>query len=97
MFSKKQKYNLLLKSINKLNESLNRKNILELSELLGNKKELIKRNLISGIFKGLGVGIGYYLLTAILFLILQKIVKLNIPVIGSYLADLMELAQNYRK
>ena len=95
MFLRRKKYNLLTKSIDKLNSILNRKNILELYELLGNRKELLKRNLLSGIFKGIGVGIGFYLLTAVLFLILQKIVKLNIPVIGQYLADLLELAQNY--
>ena len=97
MFVRKKKYNLLVQSIDKLNKSLDRKNILELSELLGNRKELLKRNLLSGISKGIGVGIGFYLLTAMLFLILQKIVKLNIPIIGQYLADLMEFAQDYRK
>jgi len=97
MFVKRKNYNLLIKSIEKLNKTLTRKNILELSELLGNKKELLKRNLLSGISKGIGVGIGFYLLTAVLFLILQKIVKLNIPIIGQYFADLLEVAQNYRK
>ena len=97
MFIRKQKYNLLEKSIDKLNSILNRKNILELYELLGNRKELLKRNLLSGIYKGIGAGIGFYLLTAILFFILQKIVKLNIPIIGQYLSDLLEVAQNYKK
>ena len=97
MFVKKSKYNLLTKSIENLNKTLTKNNIIELSELLGNKKELFKRNLISGISKGIGIGIGFYILTAVLILILQKIVKLNIPVIGKYLADLMEIAQNYRK
>lgn len=97
MFFRKKKYNLLIKSMDRLNSMLNRKNILELYELLGNRKELLKRNLLSGIYKGIGVGIGFYLLTTLLFFILQKIVKLNIPIIGQYLADLLELAENYRK
>ena len=97
MFIKKKIYYLLNKNIENLNQTLTKNQFLELMELLGNKKEILKRNLISGMAKCICICIGFYLLTAVLILILQKIVKLNIPIIGQYLADLMEIAQNYRK
>ena len=97
MFYKKNIYYLLNKNIEKLNNTLSKNNFIDLVELLGSKKEIIKRNLLSGISKGIGAGIGFYLLTALLVFILQKIVKLNIPIIGQYIADLMEIAENYRR
>ena len=68
--------------------------IIDLAELLGNRKEMIIRNLIAGISKGIGIGIGVTIITAIIVYILQKIVKLNIPIIGEYISDIVEIVQN---
>ena len=96
MFIKKEKYNLLEKQINKLNDTLQKSNIQEFLYLLGNTKELIKRNLISGIFRGIGIGIGVTVITAILVFIMQRIVTLNIPVIGEYISDIVEIVEKSR-
>ena len=99
MFLKKEKMqqiNLLDKSINKLNKMLQEGNFVELTYLLGNKKEIMIRNLIAGIFRGVGIGIGVTIITAILVFLLQKIVKLNIPIIGEYIADIVEIVERGR-
>ena len=44
----------------------------------------------------MGIGIGVTIITAILILILQKIVALNIPVIGEYIADIVDIVQKSR-
>mgnify|MGYP007007823425 CR=1 FL=1 len=69
---------------------------LDLVELLGDRKKLFIRNFSSGIFKGIGIGIGVTLITAILLILLQKIVALNIPVIGEFIADIVDIVQNNR-
>ena len=71
-------------------------NFVELTYLLGNRKEIIIRNLIAGIFRGVGIGIGVTIITAILVFLLQKIVKLNIPIIGEYIADIVEIVERGR-
>ena len=96
MFIKKKKYNILEKSISELNKTLQEGNFLEISYILGNKKEMLKRNLIAGIFRGVGIGIGVTIITAILIILLQKIVSLNIPVIGEYIADIVDIVQRSR-
>ena len=96
MFIKKEKYNLLEKQILKLNDTLQKNNIQEISYILGNKKEIIKRNLISGIFRGIGIGIGVTVITAILVFIMQRIVTLNIPIIGEYISDIVEIVEKSR-
>ena len=96
MFIKKKKFNLLEKAINELNKTLLEGNFVELTYLIGNKKEMIIRNFIAGIFRGVGIGIGVTIITAILVIILQKIVTLNIPIIGEYIADIVEIVQRSR-
>lgn len=83
----------LEKNIENLNNNLTKNNILELSEIIGNWKKLIWRNFISGIAKGVGIGIGFSIVTAIIIIILQRIITLNIPVISKYIADIIEIVQ----
>ncbi len=93
---KKRKENILIKKLDELNESLTKSNILEITTLIGNRKELLIRNFIAGISRGVGIGIGVTVITAILIIILQKIVTLNIPVIGEYVADIVDIVQKSR-
>ena len=96
MWLKKKKYNILEESIEKLNKILEKGNIIELSYLLGSKKQMLIRNLVGGIFRGVGIGIGVTIITAVLVFVLQKIVTLNIPVIGEYIADIVEIVERSR-
>ena len=87
----KDKESILIDQIDNLNRNLLKSNIIEISQLLGNRKKLLVINLISGISRGIGIGIGVTLITAILVWILQKIVTLNVPVIGEYVSDIVEI------
>lgn len=93
---KKKEY-ILLKELNRKIDDINhlmiKNHFLDLAELLGNRKQLFLRNLGSGIAKGIGIGIGVTVITAILVIILQKIVTLNIPVIGEYIADIVDIVE----
>lgn len=97
MFISEELFDKLMKNIDNLNYNLTKNNLIDLSELLGNRKELLIRNLISGIAKGIGIGIGVTILTAIIIILLQNIVKLNIPVIGEYITDIVEIVESNRK
>ncbi len=96
MFKKNKLEKLLIRKLENINFILSKNNVLELVELLGNKKQLFIRNFMTGIAKGIGIGIGVTILTAILLIILQKIVTLNIPLIGDYIADIVEIVENSR-
>lgn len=93
MFYKSKKLENL---INKLITILQESNLMEWSYILGSKKEIIKRNILAGIFRGVGIGIGVTIITAILVILLQKIVTLNIPIIGEYIADIVEIVEKSR-
>lgn len=91
LFNKK-----LDKKIDELNNNFAKSNLVEISYILGNKLEIAKRNLLAGILRGVGIGIGFTLITAIILLILQKIVLLNIPVIGEYIGDIIDIIEKTR-
>ena len=84
------------KKIDMINEILQNSNIIELSNIVGSKKEILKRNLIAGIARGVGIGIGVTVVTAIIILILRRLIMLNIPVIGDYIADIVEIVERSR-
>lgn len=47
MFIKKNKIDRLIEKVDKLNYQLTKNNLIELSEIMGNRRELLKRNLIA--------------------------------------------------
>lgn len=83
----------LSKGIDKLNRILEEKNMQELIAILGSKREIAKRNFYAGISRGVGIGIGVTIITAILIIVLQRIVTLNIPIIGEYIAQIVEIVE----
>jgi len=96
MFKRKKEENLLLNQIDNLNKRLLESGLLDIAQLLGNRKRLLITNLIAGITRGVGIGIGVTIITALLIMVLRKIVTLNIPVIGDYIADIVEIVQKSR-
>ena len=94
MFKMKKVLNSNLERVLSL---LEKSNIEQIIYLLGNKKEIAKRNLIAGIFRGIGIGIGVTIITAIIIYFLQKLVKLNLPIIGKYIYDIVEIVEELNK
>jgi len=88
---------MFLKGINRkidaINQKLEKLNILEWSYIMGNKKEIIKRNILAGIFRGVGIGIGVTVVSAVIIYFLRKIIMLNIPIIGDYISDIVSIVQ----
>ena len=91
LFNKK-----LDKKIDQLNNNFEKANLEEISYILGSKLEIVKRNLLAGILRGIGIGIGFTIITAIILMILRKIVMLNIPVIGEYIGDIVDIIEKSR-
>lgn len=92
-FNKKKEFN---KKIEKLADTLEKSNLSELAYLVGNKKQIIFRNFLAGISRGVGIGIGVTIITAILVMLLRHIVALNIPIIGEYISDIVEIVEKSR-
>ncbi|MBO5349012.1 MAG: hypothetical protein J6A89_04245 [Clostridia bacterium] len=93
MSKKSDREEELISKIDIINKYIMKNNFIELSEILGNTKKMLLRNFFSGISKGIGIGIGFTILTAILVYFLQRLVRLNIPVIGEYITDIVDIVE----
>jgi len=89
----RQEISILQKSIDKLMDFFEKREVHNLIYTSGSKKEIFRRNLLAGIARGIGGGIGFTVITAIIIYLLQKIVRLNIPIIGEYINDIIEIVQ----
>ena len=97
MFGNKKREKKLLSQIDKLNKKLLEGNFTDMVALLGDRKKLFFTNLTAGISRGIGIGIGVTVITALLVFTLQKIVTLNIPVIGEYISDIVDIVEKQYK
>lgn len=83
----------LEKKLDKLSIYMEKMKLAEYIELLNNPRKLIFINFIAGISRGFGMAVGFTLLGAIAFLILQRLVGLNLPLVGDFIAELLKYVQ----
>ncbi|MEW5954061.1 MAG: DUF5665 domain-containing protein [Bacillota bacterium] len=63
----------------------------EYVDLINNPWRLLYINFISGVSRGFGIAVGFAILGAIIILVMQRLVTLNLPVIGGFIADIVEI------
>jgi hypothetical protein len=82
--------------IDKLNSSLENFNERQFAYMLGSRKEIFRRNLLAGIARGLGMTIGLAIVTAVAIYVLQKVLTLNLPLIGDYIVEILDIVEKKR-
>lgn len=96
LFFRKKKAQIIENELINISAKLESIKINEYVALMGDTKKLLWKNFISGISKGIGIAIGISILGAILLVILKNIVALNLPVIGKFISDLIEIIESHR-
>ena len=74
---------------------IERSRIRDYMMLTDSKRRLFIINFVAGLGKGFGQAIGFTLLAAVAFFILSRWV--NLPIVGEYIAELINIIDNYRK
>lgn len=65
-------------------------------EMMGKPRRWFFLNIWGGIGRGIGMAIGFTILGAVLFLILQQLVMLNLPIISEFIAEILDLVEGFR-
>jgi len=60
---------------------------------LEDRKKLFRRHLLLGIARGVGMGIGFTIVSALLVVVIRRLAEHNLPLIGELLAQLAALMQ----
>ena len=89
----KDRESALERQVDRLLLSLERMQLREYVEYVTNRKRLLWSSLISGIARGFGFAVGFSILGAVVVVLLRYIVVENIPVIGSFLAEVIYAVQ----
>lgn len=80
-------------AVEKLNKYFERVNFGAYVQLLQRPWQIIWLNFIGGLARGVGIGLGFTVLAALLIIILQKLSVLNLPIVGTYIADVVRIVQ----
>ncbi len=84
----------LERKIEELGLAMEKMKLAEYIELLRQPTRLLYLNFLAGIARGLGMAIGFALLGALLIYILRRLAILNLPLIGSFIAELVKIVQS---
>ena len=84
-----------MNSINsKLSEILSKMEKAQIGEyvqLINNPRRMLFINFISGLARGLGLAIGFFILGAIMVWLLGRLAVWNIPVVGDYITEIVKI------
>ena len=83
----------LSQKIDELSIRIEKLNLAEYLEILRNPRRLLYVNFLGGIARGFGTAIGFTLLGAFVIYILQRMVILRLPIIGTFIADIIRIVQ----
>lgn len=79
--------------LSKLVGHLESMRVAEYMELLEKPARLILTNFVAGIARGLGIAIGATLVFALMLEGMRRLIMLNIPGIGSFIADVVRIVE----
>ncbi len=97
MLDRKDKYRILAKKLDRIALSMERAKLNEYVNYLDNPKKMFFANFIAGLARGFGASVGFTLLAAVIIYILQGVVKLNLPIIGEFISDIVNIVNSNLK
>ncbi len=85
------------KRLNELSLMLEKLKLADYLKHLNNTKRMVWVNFLGGLARGFGVAVGFTLLGALVIYLLQESFLNNLPVIGEFIADIVEIASERLK
>ncbi|OGO78365.1 MAG: hypothetical protein A2Y23_08240 [Clostridiales bacterium GWB2_37_7] len=62
--------------------------------MMSKPKAMIFNNFLAGLARGFGMAIGFTILGALVLYLLRQAVLLNIPIIGSFISEIVKIVQD---
>lgn len=75
-------------------ERFEKVNLAELAELYREPRRMLLLSFVSGIFRGFGIAVGFTLVGALFLTLLLRLARLNLPVIGEFIAEMAQIVQS---
>lgn len=84
----------MVRHLEKLVAHLESMNIAGYMELLQKPMRLIMTNFVAGLARGLGIALGASLIFALTIEAMRRLIMLNIPGIGGFIAEVMRIVEH---
>jgi hypothetical protein len=83
----------LTKRLERLSVDMEKAELSEYVNLMHRPWQLIWRNFISGLSRGVGIALGFTFFAATIVYLLQFLGALNLPIVGGYIANIVRIVQ----
>lgn len=94
MFGYKTVYRLLNRKLDQIAFDMEKTKIKEYVEYLEHPRKMLFSNFLAGLARGFGASIGFTLLAALIIYLLRYLVRWNLPVIGRFISDIVNIVNN---
>ncbi|SDL38127.1 DUF5665 domain-containing protein [Halarsenatibacter silvermanii] len=85
----------IMERLEEISHDVHKFTLADYIKFIKSPRKMVLINFISGLARGLGIAVGITFLGAIFLLILIRMAEANIPVIGEFLARLIQVIQNH--
>ena len=77
--------------LDRILERMEKMQIAEYVELVNNPRRMLFINFISGLARGLGLAIGFFILGAVTVWLLGRLAVWNVPIIGDFVTEIVKI------
>mgnify|MGYP001351550471 CR=1 FL=1 len=95
MIGKNGYLNIINKKIDKIALNMERFKLVDYVYYLENPRKMFYANFIGGLARGFGAAIGFTVLGAIFIYFLRVVVRMNLPVIGEFISEIVSIVQDH--
>lgn len=94
VFGTNKKFRIINKKLDKISLNMEKSKLVDYIYYLENPRKMLLPNFLSGLSRGFGAAIGFTILAAVIVYILQWLVKWNLPVIGEFISDIVDIVND---
>lgn len=84
----------LIRRLEETTANMEKANIAEFVELYHNPARMVIMNLVGGLTRGVGIAIGWTVVAAVFLSALFYLARLNLPLVGNYVADIADIVKH---
>ncbi|HHW47046.1 MAG TPA: hypothetical protein GXX14_00300 [Clostridiaceae bacterium] len=93
MLGKRGYLNIINRKLDKIALNMEKFKLVDYVYYLENPRKMLLSNFIGGLARGFGMAVGFTILGAVAIYILRKVVLWNLPVIGKFITDIVNIVQ----
>ena len=93
LFGKGNKFKVLNKKLDEISLNMEKAKLTDYVYYLEHPAKMLLPNFVGGLARGFGIAIGFTLLTAFVMYALHWLVRWNLPVIGEFISEIVNIVE----